>query len=67
MIDRIAERVICDRCGAEVFRRDMHVENLSLFDSFSKEAFVNSVASLEGVAEEVARSWAEHGLYEMCA
>ena len=49
-----------------MFRRDVRVENLCQFDTSSKDAFVKSVVSLEDVAEEVARSWAEHGLYEMC-
>src|SRR5262245_9684094 len=59
-------KVVCDTCGQEVFRRSIHIENLNRFDLSSKEAWIRSVMALESVSEEVAISWAEHGLYQAC-
>jgi len=66
MTGRYTKKGRCDRCGQEVYRRDLQVEDLYEFDISSKEAFIDSVMRLNGVAEEVAMSWAEHGLYEEC-
>ena len=59
-------KVVCDRCGELVYKRAITLENLSKYDLSNKENWVASVMNIEGVTKEVALSWANHGLYEMC-
>lgn len=59
-------KTICDRCGEKVFRRNLHVENLTKYDTSSKDSYISSLMALESVSIDVATSWAEHGLYESC-
>ena len=59
-------KVTCDHCGELVYRRAVSTENLYKYDLSSKEKWVASVMAIEGVPKEVAESWAEHGLYELC-
>jgi hypothetical protein len=65
-MNKVASRTICDRCGQEVYQRDLHIQNLGQLDTSSKGAYVKSLIELEGVTEEVAISWAEHGLFLLC-
>ncbi|WP_367154925.1 hypothetical protein [Methylomonas sp. HYX-M1] len=65
-INDLNGKIICDRCGELIYRRSIHVENLNLYDTGSKQAYINSLVKLENVSEEVATSWAEHGLFELC-
>ena len=60
------EKIICDRCGEEVFKRAIHIENLHKYNTRSKEAYIQSIMELENVTKQVAISWAEHGLFEQC-
>ncbi|ARU57249.1 hypothetical protein OLMES_3208 [Oleiphilus messinensis] len=60
------DKTVCDRCGLEVFGRSLRIENLGKIDQSSKEACVQSLMKLEGVSQEVATSWAEHGIHEQC-
>lgn len=60
------DKVVCDRCGQKVFRRSLRIENFYRYDTSSKAAYVKSLMELENVTEEVALSWAEHGLFEQC-
>lgn len=62
----VTEKSTCLRCGNEVYRRAIHIENLSNYDLSSKQAYIKSLMKYESVSEEVATSWAEHGLYELC-
>jgi predicted RNA-binding Zn-ribbon protein involved in translation (DUF1610 family) len=64
--ERRMDKVMCDNCGEMVFRRKINIENLHRYDTSSKEAFINSLMSLEGASLEQAVSWSEHGLYEKC-
>jgi len=61
-----SEKTICDRCGEDVYRRKLHFENLKKYNTSSKDLYVLSLMKLEHVSRDVAVSWAEHGLYELC-
>jgi len=60
-------KVICDHCSELVYRRAISLENMAHYDLSSKENWVKSVMAIEGVPKQVAESWAEHGLYELCS
>jgi uncharacterized paraquat-inducible protein A len=42
------------------------MKNMQKYDTSSKEAYISSLMVIEHVSKEVAESWAEHGLYELC-
>lgn len=60
------DKVVCENCGENVYRRNISLENLQAYDTSSKNAYIESIVKLERVPVEVATSWAEHGLYEQC-
>jgi predicted RNA-binding Zn-ribbon protein involved in translation (DUF1610 family) len=65
-MNNISNKVICDCCGEHVFKRSLELENIQKYDTSSKPNFIKKLAELENVSEEIAASWAEHGLYEQC-
>jgi ribosomal protein L37E len=62
----LMDKIICNRCGEEVFRRDLKIENLSKYDLSSKSAYIESIIKTDCVPFEVAESWASHGMFELC-
>ena len=42
------------------------IENFYKYDTSSKEAYIKSLMKYENVSNEIATSWAEHGLFELC-
>jgi len=62
----IIKKEICDRCGELAYRRSINITNLHKYDTSSKTAYINSLSKLENVSLEIAKSWAEHGLFESC-
>jgi hypothetical protein len=65
-MDNRNDKMICDRCGKEVYRRHIHFKNIFKFNTDSKDDFINSVSIMKSVSLEVSESWANHGLYELC-
>ena len=65
-MNNISNKTICDCCGEYIFQRSLQIENIQKYDTSSKIAFIKKLVELENISEEVATSWAEHGLYEQC-
>lgn len=62
----VIKKQMCDRCGELVHSRSLSIENFNKYDTSSKSAYISSLSKLENVSIEVATSWAEHGLFELC-
>jgi len=63
---REIDKTVCIRCGEEVYRRSISIENLYKYDTSNKDAYIKTIMQLEDVSNDVAKSWAEHGLFENC-
>ena len=49
-----------------VYQRTINIRTLTKLDTSSKESFIEGLMYYESVPREVAQSWAEHGMYELC-
>ncbi len=63
---RVIDKTICDRCGEEIYKRSISIDNLYKYDTSNKDTYIKSIIETECVSKEVATSWANHGLFEMC-
>lgn len=59
-------KIICDRCGQSVYKRDLSLEDLRQVKTSDMHSFIDSLVTNKGIPKEVAISWAEHGLYRTC-
>ncbi len=63
---RTIGKAICDNCGETIFRKSFHIETFGNLDISSDEAYATSLAQLEDVSIEVAKSWTHHHLLVKC-